>query len=174
MKLVAIATPILIVLIGSFVEMRAYSCGAGWVPTQLDADLRGDWFNGMFWIVDSDGFGVIAPPVDLRVEGQEDLNVRSVNGYAKYTTGLVVDLQLDRETPERVVIGGNARDPRSDDRRPFRVSLEQLSESHSQELEWISVKPKDCLFGLFWPSRTLVLLSVLGLLNGVCKSRKRA
>lgn len=171
MRAAAAVAILVFLLAGVFVERRASSCGAGWLPTNLPYGLHADWFNGTFWLTDSEGWGVIAPPVDLEVSGEADLPVRWMT---RYTTddGFVAEVALESGETTFVAL----ERPTGSSIRKTRLTPERLQQRVGAEIDglrWVDVRPPSCFFGMFWPARALVAAGLAGGVVVLLRSGKR-
>lgn len=157
--------------VGFFVEKRASLCGAGWLPSELPYGLRADWFNGRFWLIDAEGWGVIAPPVELEV-GSDDLPVRWLR---RYTTehGFIAEVALESGEVAYVAVdrpaGGSGI--RKTSLEP--AALQQRVGSDLDSICWIDVRPASCFFGMFWGARALVAGGIVGSLLVALRSGRQ-
>jgi hypothetical protein len=172
MRAAAAVALLTLVLAGFFVERRASLCGAGLLPTNLPYGLHADWFNGTFWLTDSEGWGVIAPPVELEVSGEADLPVRWMN---RYTTehGFIAEVALESGETTFVAL----ERPVGSSIRKTRLTPEALQQRAGAKIDglcWVDVRPRSCFFGMFWAARVLVAAALAGVVVVAIRSGKRA
>lgn len=167
MKALAAILAILSLLAAAFVERRAGLCGQGLLRPDLPYGLRTDWFNGMFWLVDSEGWGVVAPPVELRIGSESLLQIERVNRYALGST-FVLEVSLQSGGVSLLSIDGF--------QGSITTSLLHVpDDSYVENLAWVDVDPASCFFGRPWVPRSLVLggLTLAALLALRSKSAAR-
>jgi hypothetical protein len=151
-------------LVGAFIERRASLCGAGLFSTELPYGLKAEWFNGTFWLTDSDGWGVVAPPVDLDIGEESDLHVQRVNRYT-IDHGFVIEVVLD--SGESAFLSISASGPEA-----IRISRLEPGALDIKELPWTSVLPRSCFYGRVGVARVPTVLVLLSGLLLLLRSRR--
>jgi|GEM_PF-6169046 len=170
MRIAAAVVVVLLLLSGVLVERRACQCGGGILSTSLPDGFRADWFNGTFWLTDTDGWGVIAPPAELEVTGGTNLSVRRVRRYT-VDRGLVAEVELASGDVTLVAVEGPA-----DSISMSRLAPEDLrrrADSDTRSIRWLDVRPESCLFGLFWAVRAAFVVGIVGALGVALRSRTK-
>ncbi len=146
-------------------------CGAGLFATELPYGIKADWFNGMFWLTDSEGWGVVAPPVEMNIGDESALRVQRVNRYA-VGKNLLVEVMLESGEPALVSLEhgvGGAIHASLIEADAFR----RQTGSDIEALPWVSVDPQSCLYGRAWVGRIIVSLGLLSALALALRSRRR-
>lgn len=170
MRVPAVIAVIALVMIGILVERRASLCGAGLLPASLPYGLQADWFNGTFWLTDAEGWGVIAPPVELEMSSEPELPVRWVH---RYTTehGFIAEVALESGEVAYIALERPAGLIRMTRLTP--ETLQQRAGTDVGSICWVDVRPRSCFFGMFWAARALVIAGLAGVLAVALRSSRK-
>ncbi|MGX2032278.1 hypothetical protein [Methylocaldum gracile] len=154
----------IIALLGYIVslENRAAYCGLTWSYSPVPAlpyGVKPDWENGVIWLVDSDGFGLLTPylglsPRDPRLPSPSEYKLKTLNGeevrvnrilaYSYDPARVYVKVATSHPSVEYAII---------DQPNPTRNKIRLFSESELTEyldgffpndISWIFVGTKDC------------------------------
>jgi hypothetical protein len=148
--------------LASHIERRASVCGAGFEDPGLPFGVHPDWFNGLFHLNDDEGLRIVSPPELKTTDGR----VISFDRVAAYSVERGFFVELESATGQSTFI---ALSPAVDRRR---VERRVVSRGDVAEVQWVSVRPDNCLFGHVWGARFLALVG--GVLAGVSALRFRS
>lgn len=70
-----------LVALWALVEQRAAVCGFGLFATRLPYGLRGQSHNGLFWVGDAEGWGVVWPPEALHLMDGRTIDADRIEAY---------------------------------------------------------------------------------------------
>jgi len=70
-----------LVALSVLVEQRAAVCGFGVFPTRLPYGLLGQSYNGLFWVGDAEGSGIVWPPGVLQLADGRRIDADRIEAY---------------------------------------------------------------------------------------------
>lgn len=152
-RLAAVSIAVALLAVGFWVEKRASTCGAGVVQRGLPYGLQADWFNGGVWLVDAEGWGVVAPPGDLNLSSGEVIEIERLEGYAS-KPDFIVEVILRGGDRALITFAGSTHALL----RPHLVDSSQIGgvDALQDEPSWTSLDPRSCLYGRFAAARALI------------------
>lgn len=65
-----------------FSSYHAGYCGIGPLVPYLPYSVKPIWFNGQFWLVDYDKWGVVTPDSDVSLNNDKEITISKIVGYA--------------------------------------------------------------------------------------------
>lgn len=145
-----------IVLAGFWIENKATGCGAGLVDADFPHDLRVDWFNGGFWLTDREGWGVVAPPGEVKLSDGTTVGVERIERYTQ-EHGFVVEVALPSGQRALMSFEGAT----GSTLRPRLLESGQLDDPLRNRSSWTEVDPGSCFYGRFGVARAVTVMSIL-------------
>jgi len=171
MRIGAVIVAVTLALLGLFAERRATQCGGGLMEPDLPYGLRADWFNGRFWLTDSEGWGVIAPPVELEIKDDADLSVLWVRRYSTDLRGVVAEVELESGDLVLIAVDGPPESIQVSRLEPG--ALRTRAGSDIESIRWVDVRSGDCFFGMFWFLRILLVTGIAGAIVLALRSKRK-
>lgn len=120
----------------AYVEKQAIECGDGIFQLDLPFGLKAEWFNGHFWLLDSEGWGIIGLPGEVALQDGDRIDLLRVSSYSAsdrhmllrvdLVGGRELELSLKKEDVHRAVVLSRAKD------------------DSNQVGNWVRVRPEDC------------------------------
>ncbi len=143
---------VIIALLGYIflLENRAVYCGSGWYSPELPFGVKPDWFDGIIWLVDSDGFGLITPAIcqapsesdKFKTSNWNEVTVNKILAYS-YGTAVYVKVETSHPLVQYAVI--DQPNPTRDKIKLFsKNEFVQYLNNSTNDLIWIPVDVKDC------------------------------
>ncbi|HGY92293.1 MAG TPA: hypothetical protein ENK43_14075 [Planctomycetes bacterium] len=171
MRIAAVVVAITLAVLGLFAERRATQCGGGLMDPDLPYGLRADWFNGRFWLTDSEGWGVIAPPFELEIEGDAELSVRGVRRYLTDLRSVVAEVELKSGDLALIAVDRPHKSTRVSRLEPG--ALRTRAGADMDSIHWIDVRSRNCFFGMFWFVRVLLVTGIVGMLVLALRTKRK-
>lgn len=167
MRVGALCMTLVLAVVAIRIEEQAWSCGAGIFGRSLQYGIQPNWFNGTFWLEDSRGWGVVAPPGDVETASGETLDVDHVTRYTP-EHGLLVELALASGNLVTISFAGSSES--SLHKEVVRVADMLGAQALQADLRWIAVDPRNCFYGRFAVVRAVIgaslLVAIVALLRG--------
>lgn len=140
-----------------FSEIRAGYCGKGLLIQDFTNDLKPKWFNGEFWIVNQNKVAVISPLSKLNSKEYGQLIVKKVNRYVNHRGNLYAEFTSKTEEEYYFQIVGS-RKANTPDIVLTISDFERITDTVSEELDWINVDASSCEIHTLNISRILFFL----------------
>ncbi|VAW62900.1 hypothetical protein MNBD_GAMMA08-2471 [hydrothermal vent metagenome] len=171
MKKILILLAVL-VLSMSFIERQSGYCGAGWWHPELPFGVQADWFNGAFILNDAEGWGVITSVTKLQGSDSKQISNKRILRYS-YNSNVYAEIESTDNNKYYAIID----QPGFLNHQLVAYSDEEFEEYKNKvpTLDWISVEPRSCFFGLFTAAKItigLVMIILIGIL--VMQKRRHA
>jgi len=135
----------------AFLERKAWLCGLGPLQARVAPELRGDWINGQFRVVDADGFGVVTPGAYCDLNDGSRIGVDEIRGYRREPK-LEVEVAAGSDETVRLTIEGTGLG------REIRRAATRRG---PEPAGWVSTEPRACFYGVFWGIRAVLIVAAL-------------